>query len=107
MNARIVGLSRFVAAASATVITAVNAWAFVSSSASIERDPFQFASIMAANAKMLVGLLRRRRVALDRGPQQPPRPETLWFGCAWAGESVICLQQPALRSGTVGSAPLW
>ena len=54
MNTRIVGLSRFVAAASATVITAVNAWAFVSSSASIERDPFQFASIMAANGKVLV-----------------------------------------------------
>ena len=54
MNTRIVGLSRFVAAASATVITAVNAWAFVSSSASIERDPFQFASIMATNAKARV-----------------------------------------------------
>ena len=52
MNTDIVGLSRFVAAASATVITAVSAWAFVSSSASIERDPFQCASIMAANAKV-------------------------------------------------------
>jgi len=47
VNTRIVGPSRFVAAASATVITAVSAWAFVSSSASIERDPFHFASIMA------------------------------------------------------------
>jgi len=54
MNTRIVGLSRFVAAGSAAVITAVSAWAFVSSSASIERDPFQFASIMAANAKVRV-----------------------------------------------------
>jgi len=52
MTTRSVGPSRFVAAASATVITAVSAWAFVSSSASIERDPFQFASIMAANAKV-------------------------------------------------------
>jgi hypothetical protein len=52
MNTRIVGLSRFVAAASASVIVAVSAWAFVSSTASIERDPFQFASIMAANAKV-------------------------------------------------------
>jgi hypothetical protein len=54
MNTRTVGLSRFVAAAGAAVITAVSAWAFVSSSASIERDPFQFASIMAANAKVRI-----------------------------------------------------
>jgi hypothetical protein len=52
MKTHTVGLSRCVAAASATVITAVSAWAFVSSSASIERDPFHFASIMAANAKV-------------------------------------------------------
>lgn len=57
MNTRITGPSRFVAAASATVITAVSAWAFVSSSASIERDPFHFASIMAANAKVRVAQL--------------------------------------------------
>jgi hypothetical protein len=54
MSTRSVGVSRFVAAASATVITAVSAWAFVSSTASIERDPFQFASIMAANAKVRI-----------------------------------------------------
>jgi len=48
MSTRSVGVSRFVAAAGATVITAVSAWAFVSSTASIDRDPFQFASIMAA-----------------------------------------------------------
>lgn len=52
MNTRVVGPSRVVAAASAVVITAVSAWAFVSSSASIERDPFHFASIMAANARV-------------------------------------------------------
>ena len=52
MSTRVVGPSRLVAAASAAVITAVSAWAFVSSSASIERDPFQFASIMAANARV-------------------------------------------------------
>jgi hypothetical protein len=57
MSTRIVSLSRFVAAASATVITAVSAWAFVSSTTSTERDPFQFASIMAANAKMHVAQL--------------------------------------------------
>jgi hypothetical protein len=33
------------------VVTAVGAWAFVSSTAAAPRDPFQFASIMAANAK--------------------------------------------------------
>ena len=60
MSTRVVGLSRIVAAAGATVITAVSAWAFVSSSASIERDPFQFASIMAANAKMHVAQLQSR-----------------------------------------------
>jgi hypothetical protein len=52
MTTRTVGPSRFVAAASAVVITAVSAWAFVSSSASSARDPFQFASIMAANARV-------------------------------------------------------
>ena len=54
MNTLTVGLSRFTAAACATVITAVGAWAFVSSSASIDRDPFHFASTMAANAKVRV-----------------------------------------------------
>jgi hypothetical protein len=57
MNTRTAGLSHFVAAAGAVVITAVSAWAFVSSSASIERDPFQFASIMAANAKVRIAQL--------------------------------------------------
>jgi hypothetical protein len=60
MKNRTIGLNRFVAAGSATVITAVSAWAFVSSSASIERDPFHFASIMAANAKVRVAQLQRR-----------------------------------------------
>ena len=50
MHSRIVSVNRFVAAVSATVITAVSGWAFVSSTASTERDPFQFASIMNANA---------------------------------------------------------
>ena len=70
MSTRVVSLSRFVAAASATVITAVSAWAFVSSSASIERDPFQFASIMAANTKV-------RTVQLQSGTAStcPNNPE--------------------------------
>jgi hypothetical protein len=36
------------------MITAVCAWAFVNSTASGERDPFQFASVMDANAKVHV-----------------------------------------------------
>jgi hypothetical protein len=60
MNTRIVSLNRFLAAATATAITTVSAWAFVSSSASVERDPFQFASIMAANAKLRVVQVQRR-----------------------------------------------
>ena len=60
MKTRFVGLSRFVAAASATVITVVSAWAFGSSSASIERDPFHFASIMAANAKVQIAQAHSR-----------------------------------------------
>jgi hypothetical protein len=59
MNTRVVGPSRVVAAAGAAVITAVGAWAFVTSSASIERDPFHFASIMAANARAHVALAHR------------------------------------------------
>ena len=69
MNTRTDGPSRFVAAASATVITAVSAWAFVSSSASIERDPFHFASIMAANAKVQVAQAQSR--AASACPNNP------------------------------------
>jgi len=54
MNTRTGGLARFTAAACATVITAVSAWAFVNSTASIERDPFRFASVMAENARVRV-----------------------------------------------------
>jgi len=54
MNTRTARLSRFSAPACATMITAVSAWAFVNSTASSERDPFQFASIMATNAKARV-----------------------------------------------------
>jgi hypothetical protein len=51
MTTRTIRLSRLSATACATVITSVSAWAFVNSTASIERDPFQFGSTMAANAK--------------------------------------------------------
>jgi hypothetical protein len=67
MNARTVRLSRFSAPACATMITAVSAWAFVNSTASSLRDPFQFASVMAANAKA--------RVAQTAGSRGDHRPE--------------------------------
>ena len=71
MNTRFVGPSRIVAAAGAAVITAVGAWAFVSSSASIERDPFHFASIMAANARVHVAQAYYRTASTC-----PNNPET-------------------------------
>ena len=64
MNTRSVALSHFVAAASATVVTAVSAWAFVGSSASIERDSFHFASIMAANAQVRIAPVQSRTVSV-------------------------------------------
>jgi len=54
MNTRTARLSRFGALACATMVTAVSAWAFVNSTASSERDPFQLAAIMAINAKARV-----------------------------------------------------
>ena len=64
MSTRTVGTSRFVAAASAAFITAVGAWAFVSSSASIERDPFHFASIMAANSQVRMAQVQSRTASV-------------------------------------------
>jgi hypothetical protein len=52
MNTPTVGFSRLTAAACATAITIVGAWAFVSATASGERDPFHFAAVMAANAQV-------------------------------------------------------
>jgi len=60
-------LTRFSAPACATMITALSAWAFVNSTASSERDPFQFASIMAANARV--------HVAQTAGSQDDNQPE--------------------------------
>ena len=89
MTTRNVQLSRFSAALCATVIAAVSAWAFVSSTASIERDPFRFASIMEANAKVrVVQVMAARRGYLSersRGYGEPelfvPPPACL-KGCA-------------------------
>ena len=65
----VMNLRRFVAAASATAITAVSAWAFVSSSASIERDPFHFASIMAANASVRVAQVYSHTSSCPNNPE--------------------------------------
>jgi hypothetical protein len=55
-----VRFSRFAAIACATVITATSAWAFVNSSASTERDPFNFGAVMAANAQVHTAQLQTR-----------------------------------------------
>ena len=75
MNSRIVGLNRFVAACSATVITAVNAWAFVSSSPSVERGPSQFASITTANVKVRFAQLHSRTASIC--PNNPEAQDPL------------------------------
>ena len=79
MKIRFVGLRRFAAAASATVITTVNAWAFVSSSASFERDQLQLASIMAANANAQVAQLQSRTVSTC--PNNPEARDPLVSVC--------------------------
>jgi hypothetical protein len=63
MNTSIVGFSRFTAAACAIVITAAGAWAFESSTASTETDPFHFAAVMAANAQARTAQLQARYAA--------------------------------------------
>lgn len=79
MNTCIVSVSRFVAAAGAAVITAVSAWAFVSSSASIERDPFHFAALMAANAKVRVAQVQIRAASIC--PNNPEARDVLAQVC--------------------------
>jgi hypothetical protein len=63
MNTSIVGFSRFAAAACAIVITAAGAWAFESSTASTETDPFHFAAVMAANAQVRTAQIQARYAA--------------------------------------------
>jgi hypothetical protein len=60
MNTVAAGLNRFAIAVCASAITAVSSWAFVGGTASIERDPFHFASTMAANAKVRVAQIESR-----------------------------------------------
>jgi len=76
MNTRTVALSRFTAAACAIVITAVSAWAFVSSTASPERDPFQFASVMASNAKVRIAQLHNPSVCRHKTGTAGPQAST-------------------------------
>ena len=63
MNTLTVGFSRFTAAVCATLIAAASAWAFVSSTASADRDPFHFAAVMAANAQVHTARLQARNTA--------------------------------------------
>ena len=85
MNTRTLGLSRFTAAACATLITAVSGWAFVNSTASSERDPFQFASVMAVNAKAHVAQLQSRTASSCRNKSETPaRPVS--------GSASVCLK---------------
>ena len=72
MNTVTTGLSRLAIAACASAITAVSAWAFVDSTASTERDPFHFASTMAANAKMRVAQAQSRTASTCPNKSQIP-----------------------------------
>lgn len=85
MNTRTLGLSRFAAAACATLITAVSGWAFVNSTASSERDPFQFASVMAANAKAHVAQLQSRTAYICRTKSESPPSRV-------SGSAPVCLK---------------
>jgi hypothetical protein len=85
MNTRTFGLSRFTAAACATLITAVSGWAFVHSTASSERDPFQFAAVMAANAKAHVAQVQSRTAYICRNKSGSPAHPVL-------GSAPVCLK---------------
>ena len=85
MTTRTSGLSRFAAATCATLITAVSGWAFVHSTASGERDPFQFASIMAANAKAHVAQLQSRTAYVCRNKSESPARLV-------SGRTAVCLK---------------
>jgi len=67
------------AAAFATVITALGAWAFVSSSASLGQDPFHFAEVMAANARVHEGPMLTRNFERDCWVESlGDRPSSNW-----------------------------
>ena len=70
------------AAACAAVITAVSAWAFVTSSASMDKDPFHFGEVMAANARLQDGPI------LTRNFERDCRSESL--GTDRSGRTTVC-----------------
>jgi hypothetical protein len=74
MNTLSLSPHRFVAALSVSVVVAVSAWVFVSSIASNERDPFHFASIKAANAKLSMALLPNRTASACPNVPEPWDP---------------------------------
>jgi hypothetical protein len=86
MNTPTVGLNRIAAAACAIAITAVSGLAFVSSTASSERDPFHFAAVMAANAQVRSASL----VAFNDGPAC--WNETVTSARSASGTAHICLR---------------
>jgi hypothetical protein len=61
MTTPTVSFSRFAAAACATLITTISAGVFVNSGASIGRDPFRFAAVMAANGEIRATQLAQER----------------------------------------------
>jgi predicted dienelactone hydrolase len=86
MNTPTVGLNRIAAAACAIAITAVSGMAFLSSTASSERDPFHFAAVMAANAKVQSASL----VAVNNVPAC--WNETVTSARSPSGTAHICLR---------------
>lgn len=78
MKTPTIRFSRLTAAASAAAITAISAWAFVSSTASADRDPFHFAAVMAANAQLHEVQLQSRNTT-PTCPDEPPDRVCLTF----------------------------
>jgi hypothetical protein len=76
MTSRTLGLQGLTAAACATLITAVSAWAIWNSTAASERDPFQFAAIMSANARVLIAARELRHISLPEHVRDA-RPKAL------------------------------
>ena len=70
------------AAACAAVITAVSAWAFVTSSASMDVDPVHFGEVMAANARLHDGPILTRNFERDCWTES--------LGTDRAGRTAVC-----------------
>lgn len=71
--------SRLAIAACATAITAITTAGFVKSTASTERDPFNFGAVMAANAQVHSEQLLSRYASLTcSGSLEEDRAEMCW-----------------------------